>query len=205
MLIIFLKVFTVNTELGLVKIKMLFNVIPINIKEEQIINDVVSFLKMRFNVDVTVSRKISLGEILKYYNESRKQINAVELLKTMQFRMVSDPSVRYILFIDSDAYINELSYVFGISKPGWGGIVFLKRLNPLFYGYPFNINLYTIRVIKEVLHQLGFSLGLSYCINRRCVMSYIKSIYDLDLKTVFLCKKCQVELERLHPGILRII
>ena len=55
------------------------------------------------------------------------------------------------------------------------------------------------------IHELGHSLGLPYCNNRRCIMSYINNIFDLDNRLVFLCRKCQLNLERLHPGILKFI
>jgi len=182
-----------------------FEIIPVNIKDKQIIDNLVGFLSMRFNARISVSTKIALGEILKYYNESRGQLNALELLNNLQFKLISNPSSRFVIMINSDAYVEDIGDVFGISKPGWGGIVFIKRLNPIYYGYPFNVKIYTIRIIKQVVHELGHSLGLPYCNNRRCIMSYINNIFDLDNRLVFLCRKCQLNLERLHPGILKFI
>ncbi|WFO75827.1 archaemetzincin family Zn-dependent metalloprotease [Desulfurococcaceae archaeon MEX13E-LK6-19] len=90
-----------------------------------------------------------------------------------------------------DGYEPGLNFIFGEALPSLKiCIVFTKRLNPTFYSLKYDYNLYLQRIVKEVIHELGHVLGLNHCTNRRCVMSFSNTIYDVDEKSAYFCDKC---------------
>lgn len=179
--------------------------IPVNLTDVSILENVKDFIMSRLNVVVKFSKEITLGELLKFYDERRDQLDAVKLLLYLEKKILVNPLLRVLVFIDSDAYAYDLNFIFGIAKPYWGGIVFLRRLDPSFYGYAYNEKLFTARLIKESVHELGHSLGLAHCRNRRCVMSFSNNIFEVDNKSPNFCRNCEIILERMHPGLIRIL
>ena len=65
----------------------------------------------------------------------------------------------------------------------------------VFYGLPDDAALFQHRVLKEAIHELGHTLGLSHCGNRRCVMHFSNSLSDTDIKGQDLCLNCRSLLE----------
>jgi archaemetzincin len=90
-----------------------------------------------------------------------------------------------------DGYDDGLNFIFGEADPLHGvGIVYTKRLDPIFYGEEPDWNKYVLRVSKEIVHELGHLYGLRHCSNPECVMSFSNSVYDVDRKTRFFCDNC---------------
>ncbi len=90
-----------------------------------------------------------------------------------------------------DIYFGNMNFVFGIASPtALSCVVSLYRLDPEFYGFPQDEELYFSRVQKEIIHELGHVLGLLHCEKTSCVMSFSNSIYDVDRKTKFFCENC---------------
>ncbi len=50
--------------------------------------------------------------------------------------------------------------------------------------------LLTERTVKECAHELGHTMGLRHCENKKCVMSLSSDLYDVDSKTKFFCDSC---------------
>ena len=48
------------------------------------------------------------------------------------------------------------------------------------------------RIIKEIIHEVGhLILGTQHCLNKTCVMSYAKTIIEVDNKSNKLCINCE--------------
>ncbi|KKN25666.1 hypothetical protein LCGC14_0882450 [marine sediment metagenome] len=62
-----------------------------------------------------------------------------------------------------------------------------------------NIELFEIRVIKEILHEVGhLILGPDHCPNEICVMRFSNNIKEVDNKSISLCDLCNNKLLRIQ-------
>jgi len=119
---------------------------------------------------------------------TRKQFNAGIIMKFISGLGKSEISLG---ITKEDIYFADLNFVFGIASPtALSCVVSLFRLDPEFYGFPQDDELYCSRVQKEVIHEIGHVFGLLHCEKTSCVMSFSNSIYDVDRKTKFFCESC---------------
>jgi archaemetzincin len=96
-----------------------------------------------------------------------------------------------VIVIDDDGYVPDLNFVFGIAELcGNIAIVFTERLKVTYIGEIDITTLFYERLTKEILHELGHTLCLEHCPNRRCVMSFSNSILDVDYKEARYCRTC---------------
>lgn len=86
--------------------------------------------------------------------------------------------------------------VFGEAElGGYFAIISLARLRQSFYGLPEDKHLFLERTIKEAVHELGHTYGLSHCPDPECVMHFSNSLMDTDRKKPSFCSRCQIKLE----------
>ncbi len=105
---------------------------------------------------------------------------------------------RVVIITDLNLFSDNLNFVFGIASfNGKGAVVSLYMLNPKTYGRPFNEKLFIERIVKEVVHELGHTLGFSHCSNPKCVMRFSNSILDVDYKSRFFCSLCTKKLNKI--------
>lgn len=124
------------------------------------------------------------------YNEKRSQYHSKAILKRLLLDKRQD-SIRLIGVTNVDLYVPILKYVYGLAQiDGRCAIISLRRLRPQFYNEPANPNLLMERVEKTVLHELGHSMGLTHCLDRRCVMYSSTRIADTDRKNSRFCPTC---------------
>lgn len=171
---------------------------PVNVPRSSV-SWLANELKAMFNLEVAVGRGVSPAKVIGFYDEERDQVRADLLVEELarELRPFS------LVLIDADAYVEELNYVFGIAKPGWGGIVFLSRLKPEYYGQPPSEGLFLNRLLKEAVHELGHAFGLEHCRTPRCVMRFSNSIVEVDAKSHRFCIRCSHTLQMMYPGILK--
>jgi archaemetzincin len=143
-----------------------------------------------FNVSLSV-QEIKISE--KSYDRGRKQYNAEILLDEISGMDVPGDRVILVLREDRDIYVPEMNFVFGLAG-GKYAMVSLARLDPRFYGEG-DGEVLKRRMITEVIHELGHTMGLLHCDNPKCVMSFSNSIAGVDRKSPSFCKKCVEKLE----------
>lgn len=135
------------------------------------------------------------------FNEGRRQYNSsiiLEELSHLYNKGVFEGYERVIGLVDVDAYVLGLNFVFGEALlNGPVAIVYLARLKPEFYGGPSNYELFIERICKEIVHELGHTIGLRHCANPRCVMHFSNSIIDTDYKSMLFCARCQSIISRI--------
>jgi archaemetzincin len=135
----------------------------------------------------------ALGDFLavpeQAYNRKRGQYNSTVILNDVRsFATGRIEFHRIIGLVDVDIYTSGLNYVFGEAyAPGIAGLVSLWRLKSQFYGEAANPEVFLERTIKEVVHELGHTLGLQHCPHSYCVMHFSNSIFDTDKKQSLFC------------------
>jgi len=162
---------------------------------------VINSLEKTFNATIE-NQHLNL-DISPFINVMRNQVNALKLLNQLNKEYKGNPLLRIIAILDEDAYIENFNFIFGLARNTWGGIVFTKRLRPEFYGMPHHKRLFIVRVIKEVIHELGHSYGLTHCPSRKCVMRYSNTVWEVDEKTTYFCPSCRLKLETHYLGLIK--
>lgn len=91
-----------------------------------------------------------------------------------------------------DLYIPILTFVFGEAQLGGTiAVVSYHRLTQEFYGLPSDPSLLTERLVKEAIHEVGHTTGLTHCDDYECVMAATHAVEWLDLKGAAFCGECR--------------
>jgi len=124
------------------------------------------------------------------YDAKRGQYESVEIMKAVARSRPSE-AARIIGVTDVDLAIPMLTFVFGQAQlDGPVAVVSLCRLRQEFYGLPGEQGLLRERVVKEVLHELGHTFGLTHCGKPACAMSLATHIGLVDTKEERYCANC---------------
>jgi archaemetzincin len=104
--------------------------------------------------------------------------------------LVSGHGARHVLGItERDLFSRDLNFIFGIASPGGACVVSTARLV-----IGADDRLFWARLLKEVVHELGHTLGLAHCADPGCVMHFSNSLADTDRKGDACCERCSVRL-----------
>jgi archaemetzincin len=153
-------------------------------------------LRSIFNTEISISIQI-MSPPLNAYNARRRQYLSTVILNNLRSTYTSRNS-RILLVTDLDLYVPGLNFVFGQAEsPGDYAIVSIYRLRPEFYEEGCDLELFTERLLKEAVHELGHTYGLRHCSNPRCVMRFSNSILEVDMKDHRFCSVCKTELLKL--------
>jgi archaemetzincin len=126
-----------------------------------------------------------------YYDAGRRQYDGNRILKTVDELYAADSS-RTLGIFNVDMFIPILTFIFGQAYlNGRTGIVTVYRLLNERYGMARNDELLLERAVKEVIHELGHTMGLIHCHVPDCVMRSVAYVEDIDQKSWSLCRKCK--------------
>lgn len=131
----------------------------------------------------------------KSFDKKRSQYNSSLILDNVRvFAKGQQAFHRVLAVVDIDIFASGLNYVFGEAyTPGKAALISLWRLKPQFYGDKPNLPLYHSRVLKEAVHELGYTLGVQHCPRPTCVMHFSNSIFDTDRKQSLLCDQSYLQ------------
>lgn len=135
------------------------------------------------------------------YDVKRRQYQSVEVMK-MLAQSAPREAMRVLGITDADLAVPVLSFLFGQAQlNGPIALVSLCRLHQEFYGLPGDLELLRERTVKEVLHELGHTFGLTHCSQRECAMSLATHIEGVDAKSDRYCARCgELLVERFALG-----
>lgn len=130
------------------------------------------------------------------FEKKRNQYLASALLDELKKQRVSAQS-KVLGVADVDIFMPDLNFVFGLAEiHGNAAVISVTRLRQEFYGLPQDEGIFRDRTVKEAVHELGHTFGLSHCSDNTCVMHFSNSLHDTDIKGVAFCSGCQ-------PGMVK--
>lgn len=125
------------------------------------------------------------------YSPQRGQYHGGTLLGYLS-RVYYRDMLKLIALIPFDVYEEGLNFIFGLAQLGGSyALVSSFRLQSK------EEKLFFDRVFKEVNHELGHTFGLMHCKDRKCVMSFSNSLWEVDAKSRFFCENCSKILPKL--------
>jgi archaemetzincin len=164
--------------------------IPLGEIEEQLLTYLCTVLAKTFGCECRVSSPLPAP--IYAFNPQRAQFAANPILQ----RLRPDNVERVLGVVDLDLYVPNLNFIFGLAdKDGRRALIALPRLRQRFYDKPDEEALFLSRALKEAVHELGHTYGLTHCRDRRCVMAFSNSLGDTDFKSQQFCSRCTSKLQ----------
>ena len=158
-----------------------------------------AFRKYDLNVKV-LSYELPL--LYKEYHHFKKQYDADQILNRLKIYAESKKYFRILGVINQDIFSKLVDFRFGCAKyledSLYGvALISLFRLKEELYDRAEDKSLFELRVLKEALHELGHTFGLSineHCKNH-CVMNFSTTVSKIEEKPPFFCEKCVEKLD----------
>jgi archaemetzincin len=161
---------------------------PIGNLDSRLVTDLAPALAQIFRIPCAIA-PMPLNPEFAYHCE-REQYRSSEILQAMQ-QHVGPDCWRVLGVTAIDLYIPILTFVFGEAQIGGPcGLVSAYRLRQEFYGLPSDPDILRERLLKEAVHEIGHTLGLTHCDDYQCAMAPSHAVEWIDLKESTVCDSC---------------
>jgi len=169
---------------------MRVDIVPVGDVPASVKREASAGLRRVYDCDVTVAASQDVPADA--YDGARRQYRAEPFIEVA--RQVGGGE-KNIAVTPVDLFYRQRNYVFGLAYlSGRGCVVSTHRLNTSsdggFSERPAS-DVFADRVRKEVVHEIGHTLGLEHCDNNRCAMSFSPQVTEVDRKEETLCGSCQ--------------
>ena len=135
-------------------------------------------------------------DLIEFYDPGRRQYNGNKLLTTID-SIYAGESLKTMGLFNVDIFIPILTYIFGQAYlNGRTAVASTYRLDNELYGMDKDEGLLLERIKKEVIHELGHTLGLIHCHVPTCVMRSVSYVEDIDQKDQSFCPDCRKRIIR---------
>lgn len=118
------------------------------------------------------------------------QTSAEDLLSEVCRLRVANEQGYALGLTNTDMFVPELNFAFGLaSEEGRCAVVSTSRLTDA------SEEVYSSRLLKEAVHELGHVLGFEHCDDPGCVMHFSNSLDDTDRKSTEFCNMCSLKVD----------
>jgi archaemetzincin len=172
--------------------------------EEQVLTAVGRGLEEEYGLSV---RRLGMQEEPAYaFDAQRGQFSSAHVLRRLVTQVPAD-AVSLLGITGKDLFIPMLSFVLGQAQlSGPAAVVSLARLRQEFYGLDADPGLVVERAVKEAVHEVGHTVGLTHCADTRCPMSLSNNVRHVDAKGANLCVSCvriaEEKVKHLRPTVV---
>jgi archaemetzincin len=168
---------------------MLVDIVPIGDVPARVKREASGGLRSVYDCDVTVHDAQTLPEGA--FDRNRNQYRAEEFIELTSRIGTGEKNIG---ITTEDLYYRRRNYVFGLAYlNGNGSVISTYRLQTSSDGGMTSTSgneVFANRVRKEVVHEIGHTLGLEHCDRERCVMSFSPTVREVDKKEETLCGTC---------------
>ncbi|MBC8375978.1 MAG: hypothetical protein H8E26_08015 [FCB group bacterium] len=167
-------------------------IIPLQFAGVEVLEQMLPLISARFKIE-TLMTTCRL-DLTPFFDPVRSQYNANDIIQKLV--PLADEGDKIVGVTDLDLFIPVLSYIFGQAYLG-GSVALVSghRLVNARYGLADDPKLFSERLLKCIIHELGHAFGLKHCLLPGCVMDSTTYVEEMDQKSDQFCRNCKIQLK----------